>query len=582
MGKINKLPQKLVNKIAAGEVVERPASIVKELIENSLDAEADSIEIIIEKGGIKSIIIHDNGVGMSPSDAEKSFKLHTTSKIYNLKDLNRIYTLGFRGEALASIAAVSELTIFTKAKSEKGLKLTIEDSKLKNKKFQERSIGTTVKVQDIFRHLPARKKFLRTENTEYKHIVNEVTKFAIINPSIEFILNHNGKETLKLLSVASIQERITQIYPNFTKENLIKFNYEDPEFKIDAILVHPRNLGKNRYRQFIYVNNRAIVERSLSKAVREGYATTIPKDKHPAFFININIDVSKIDVNIHPRKQEIKIDNISKLYGILKGGIRNTLSKNSQNELKQKIHTKTLKHKAKKEAPIKQYSVPKTPKRDSSSRSNRKKVIKESVGFTKSLLTKSDKDRNYFQIFNTYIILEKEQEIHIIDQHAADERINYEKILTKFEKGELVTKQDLLLPISIDLSHEEIETLKPKLSQISKLGLDIDIFGSKTIKVNSVPQFARDVNYKELIFEIIEKINNIENQTDIEELVHKLTSSIACHTSIRAGRKMHPAEITKLIDDLFECKQPFSCPHGRPIIWTITKKELEKKFNRIK
>lgn len=602
MNDIKLLPQNLVNKIAAGEVIDRPSSVVKELIENSIDAQAKNITANITQGGIESIQIIDDGIGMTRENARKSYELHTTSKIDSLDDLNKIFTFGFRGEALASICAISEVTIQTQPEQNQGTQLTIENSTPTDEKGINKNTGTTITVKDIFRHLPARKKFLKSPSTEFRHIVNEFTKFAIAYPNIQFILTHNSKEVYKLSSTEDSLTRINQLFQNFSETNLIPINYESHEFSIHGLVLHPNSVTNDSTKQYLFLNSRYIQERSLSKAAKLGYSTSIPHDKQPVYFINIQIDPNFIDVNIHPRKLEVKISNVDKIFYALKNCINSSIETNAQEELIQKFSSFG-------DIPRKtEYAI----KADPSATSLREKVlnyqpksntlqgksivghqqvsqptfntVKNALSFTENLLhqTNNQEDHKFFQIFDTYIVIEHSDRLEIIDQHAADERVNFEKITKKINLGEMVEKQNLLLPITIKIgSHQDFELLIENIEELSKFGIEITEFGKDLIKIDALPIFAREVNHNELIHEIIEDLKEIGTDKSID-FKTKIAASVACHNSIRAGRPVHKEEIKKLITDLFECELPQSCPHGRPIIWTLKKYELEKQFKRIK
>lgn len=604
MNKIQELPEKLINKIAAGEVIDKPASVVKELVENSIDAKSTEIIIKIEEGGKKSIEIIDNGIGMDEDDIQLCFKLHTTSKLTTLEDLNNIFTLGFRGEALSSICSVSEVSIHSKNTTDNPTRIIVENSELIKTDHPARKQGTTIKVQDIFRHLPARKKFLKTDNTEYRHILVEINKFAIIYPQISFKLFHNEKEVLSVRKTESQKQRICELYKNISDENLIETNFDGPRFKLNGFIIHPNQLSRDRGKQFLYLNNRSIQERSLFKAIKDGYSSLIPPDRQPGFFINITIDPQEIDVNIHPRKLEVKISNINEVYSALKRTIDSSLTNMSQSELRNKIdsfkkdyasnsqnqtsteytHAKTFNPPKVEERPT--FTSPKAQtgfKYNLNQLKPKKTAINESISFTESLLasTETASSFKYFQVFDTYIFLQKDNQLQIIDQHAADERINYERILKKIEEGELIQRKDLLIPIEVDLSLEEISLIEPYLEELSKLGIDIDIFSETSIKINSLPEFAREVKHKDLLIEVIETIRE-EGKGDFAKTKHKLAASLACHGSIRAGKKLSEIEISKIIEDLFKCDKPYSCPHGRPIIWSLPRYEIEKQFERVK
>ncbi len=598
--KIKKLPDNLIKKIAAGEVVERPASVIKELIENSIDAQATQIDVNLQDGGIKSIEIRDNGTGMSPSDAKQAYQLHTTSKISSLEDLESIYTFGFRGEAIASICSICELEIHTKHKNSDPLRLVIENSQIILEDIQPRKNGTTIKVTDIFRHVPARKKFLKTPNTEYRYCLREFINTALINPQIGFSLTHNTKNIYKLEKTSNIKKRFCEIFTKFNEEDLIDAKYDSPDFKIEGLLLHPSKASKDKNKQFVFLNSRYVNSYLISRAVKDGYFTLIPENLNPAFLLNVKINPKEIDVNIHPRKLEVKINKEQELFRSVRTMVKDTLEKKSQREIKQKFNLDTP------EAYTQQKRITLQPTSKGSARPPsvsrpEPNTIQNSLTFSKTLLknnnkTQSNLDKTIeknenrveqkeqflfkaFQIFDTYIVIEENEKLEIIDQHAAHERITYERILNSINTSQILEKQDLLIPIVLELPVEEMEVIKDKIPLIQQIGMEIDMFGDKMIKINAIPTFASKMNYKNLIDDLLEDFREGED-AKIEKLTHKLTSTMACHSSIRAGKKMSPEEVNKLVLDLRSCTKPYSCPHGRPIIWQLKKYDIEKKFKR--
>lgn len=598
MNKIFKLPKNLINKIAAGEVVERPASVVKELIENSIDAGANDITVNIEEGGKKLITIIDNGEGMSEEDALNCFTLHTTSKIINESDLEKIITYGFRGEALASICSISETTIHTFNKQSKPIKLIVENSRLIDKEYSPRIEGTTIIIKDIFRHLPARKKFLKTDSTEYRHCYFEINKIALSKPHIRIKLSHNNKLIFDLQKTNSIKERILTLYKDLNPEVLFDLNISSPSINIDGYIVHPSKLSSDNNKQYLFLNGRYVIDRTLNKAIKDGYGTTISREKQPAFFLNITLDPKTVDVNIHPRKLEVKIDNIQNLYQTLKYSVEKKLTTQLKSELNNKIYEFTN------TSNTINYSEPKTnstnillknnikdsftpAKYESTSRSFSKPNINQAIKFSKVLLSEEFKEESndqlkFFQIFDTYLILEKKDKLLFIDQHAAHERINYEKFLKELKENKSVQTQSLLIPIEVNLEEDMIIKMENKKQQIFKnTGIDFEIKAPNKITIKSQPSSLNSINFKNLINEIMTSIDD-KDIPETEEYNHKLAAILACHNSIRAGRKMYTEEAVQLINDLFKCNNPYSCPHGRPVIWELSKYEIETKFERKK
>jgi DNA mismatch repair protein MutL len=592
MDKILKLPKNLISKIAAGEVVERPASVVKELVENSIDAGANEISVYIEDGGKKSISVIDNGEGMSENDALNSFQLHTTSKIKSEADLESIMTFGFRGEALASVSAISEVTIHTYNPESKPTKIIVENSNLISNEPIPRSQGTSISVKDIFRHLPARKKFLKTNTTEYRHIYFELTKFALSKPDLRLKFFHNEKLIFDLQKKENLSGRIVELFKDLKPEDLIEFNTNSNGIKVSGFIPHPSKLSTENNRQYLFLNGRYVIDRTLNRAVKDGYGTTVSREKQPAYFLNIELDPRTIDINIHPRKLEVKIDNIQTLYQTIRFGLDNLLSKYLKNELQERVSSFSGYKQINKPDIysnntntnyVVQNRTVKISEPTNSVRYTSKPNIPGAIEFSRSLLQFSNSEEslgNYLQIFDTYIILEKENKLLFIDQHAAHERINYEKFLNRFKTGEGIERQSLLLPIELTLNEDIIEKLNANYELIkSKTGIEFKQISENKIEINTQPLTLNPINFTVLINEIINSIENCK-EVESEDFKHKLAAVLACHNSIRAGRKMEKTEISQLINDLFKCEHPYSCPHGRPIIWELDKSEIEIKFER--
>lgn len=584
MSKIISLDDTTIKKIAAGEVVERPASVVKELIENSLDAGADKITVEISKGGIENIKIIDNGVGMNREDLLLSFRIHTTSKIQKIEDLEKLTTFGFRGEALASIASVSQ-TIIHSSNNIDSNEVIVENGEMVQIKAKPRSQGTTITILDIFRHLPARKKFLKSESTEFRNIYNEVLKVAIAYPEVEITMIHNNKTILNLPKTNSAPVRITQIFKNIDQADLIEIKFESPIANIHGYILSPAKITIDRTKQFLFLNKRYIQEKSIFKAIKDGYGTTISREEQPVFFLNIEINPSKIDINIHPRKLEAKIDRINELFPILVKAIHNQLNSHTHALLETKLNNfsggylQTNKDTTPNKTPYIQHS------RENYSNTNFKTTSNNYESNTtfnflthEANLNKFSESEAYpiYQIFQTYIVVEKEQGLEFIDQHAADERINFEKIMKKIDEGKIIESKPLLIPIILDLDSSRYSLFEEEPELLNKFGFEVDLLGFSKLRINSIPEFSREIKYSDFIDEIINKIERSEKS----KILESIAASVACHTSIRAGRKLSISEMNKLVEDLHNCETPFSCPHGRPIIWSLSKYELEKKFER--
>lgn len=576
---INILSSETVAKIAAGEVVERPASVVKELIENSIDAGSTQIHVVIRKSGLELIEVSDNGSGMSREDASLAFEQHTTSKIKNDGDLKNIITLGFRGEALSSIAAVADIELNTNNGQEQ-TKVNIENQ-IKKTDNTVTEAGTTIKVKNLFKRVPARKKFLRSETTEFKHISDIFIQHALAQPQIHFKLTHNNKEIYNLPQANDLKTRIFDIWGNRIADKLFNVFFDGPTLKIQGMVGLPEIVRKDRSMQYILLNNRPIRSELIAKSVNDAFHATKAASFQPIFFINLSANPQSIDVNVHPRKLEAKFSNTQEIFISVKRATQSALEQILQKNVKQIFDNKITSPSFVRE-PMTNYVKPQTAQSAIHPRS--KNLVSKSMDFSKELLQPSliqkefqTTDLRSAQFFNTFIIVEKDDKLLFIDQHAADERINYEAIMNLIEKQQKIPVQALLVPDVIELSPAEYELIKANLSLFTQAGLELEPFGNKTLKINAIPNILDNFKFEAFIREILEReVLDFDNT----EILHQIVASMACHGSIRAGKVLQPLEIRQMINQLFECKKPYSCPHGRPIMWEMSKYEIEKKFKR--
>jgi len=603
--KIHTLPKDLINKIAAGEVIERPSSIVKELVENSIDAGANNISISLEKSGLESITISDNGFGMNKFEVEESFKQHTTSKIKSYEDLFNITTLGFRGEALASISSIAKVSVHTFNGIDTPVNYTIFDKEISNRIGQGRNIGTTMVVSNIFQNIPVRRKFLKSEDTEYKYIVETFINIALSKPNINFTLIKNGRVIYKLRESEKLKIRILDIFKSIKSEDLIQISFENGTMQINGLLGHPKVAKAIHPYQYLFINSRFIKNPLINKAIREGYTTSIMNGTDPFYFLFFNIKPSELDVNVHPRKLEVRFNNPNMIFSNTKYSISKTLESFSKDKFQG--YFKQEQHKTKQDdmfiEPTKNNSNTSIwqPIRGGGNISNTLRRtdnnhdIKASLNFSKTLIentkaisqdlliTKPDElIQNFLQIFNTYIVIEKDGKILMIDQHAAHERINFEKLIAIVNNDKSITSQSLLLPINISIDKLTKEKLFTNKDFLNKLGFYFNL-NEDIITINEIPNILPIDRIEEIFQNILEELETTEGQgSNSWELVqNKIIATMACHSSIRAGQKLDRYVISQLIKDLFNCKLPYSCPHGRPFYIEIPQNELEKQFKRI-
>jgi len=588
---IKKLDQDLINKIAAGEVVERPASVVKELMENSIDAGADQTNLEIKNGGSDLIMLQDNGSGMSKEDAKLAIERHATSKIFSLEDLFNIRTLGFRGEALASISAVSQFTLETKTKdSAEGTKLSIVNGKLSIVSYGCPE-GTKITIKDLFYNVPARKKFLKSATTEYNHILELLTQFALINPQISFKLTHNNKLILNLPKTDKWLTRLKQVLGTDIANYLIPVAAKGT-VAISGFIGKPQIARNNRKAQFIFINKRIVSDFLITKAVKEGYSTLIPKELYPTFVLNIELPPDLVDVNVHPRKAEVKFKNTQEIYLSVLQAVQKSLTNNIDQEIILGDQRAVKKFTLKTEPSFRSYQPKISYQSSFKSIKPEASKINQALKFSKEILQadfieqknqeKVGDWRLLGQIHNAYLLVEAPQGILIIDQHAAAERILYEKFKKQFG-SQKIKSQKLLLPLTLELSAKEVEILNQSLEFLSNLGFDIEIFGNNSFIVNAVPQDLDKLDIKTTILGIISDLeDNDFNQTkSIDEKKDLVIKYAACRTAIKFNDKITSQEQIKLLEDILTIMDKINtCPHGRPFIMELTLDQLAKNFKR--
>ncbi|WP_434796174.1 DNA mismatch repair endonuclease MutL [Terrisporobacter vanillatitrophus] len=669
--KINILDDITINKIAAGEVVERPSSVTKELIENSIDANSTQIVIDIIDGGKKQIRITDNGSGILSSEVDKSFLRHATSKIKEIDDLYDLYSLGFRGEALASIASVSRLEMITKTKEEPiGTKVILEGGKEILKEPVGTKNGTTIIIKDLFFNTPARQKFLKSTHAETINISDLINKLAIGNTHIQFKYINNGKLMLNTPGDGKLLSVIRSIYGKEIVENLIEIDEKGECCSISGYIGNNNIYRSNKNLQHIYINNRFVKSKIILDAINEAYKSIIPINKHGVCFLNIDINPSKIDVNIHPTKMEIKFENDKDLYieirDLLKRKLLNTaligkyesydrrpiVSENKEAYLEKKEESlnTVISNKINKTTPIEALDASNSfmSLEDALNKENNKKDHRESLNNankeeTSNIASKKqdlqeniklqpleNKKNEYFihgnidlsksftfdeleslsnvdnkindveiikeentinnenrfsitdfkvvgSILNTYIVLEKNNSMYLLDQHAAHEKVLYEEYMKKF-KSHKIDMQMLLDPIVIEISNVDMLKVESNLDLFLNFGFEIELFGNNHIMIRGVPTIFGNPESEKFILQIIDNIEDLKNSYDLKG---DKFASMACRAAIKANDKIHTMEMKKLLSQMELCENPFTCPHGRPTIVEISKKEIEKMFKRI-
>lgn len=606
---IQLLPDSVANQIAAGEVVQRPASVVKELMENSIDAQATSIQVLIRDGGKAMIQVIDDGCGMSETDARLCFERHATSKIREANDLFAISTMGFRGEALASIAAVAEVELKTrKPQAQVGTCIKIAGSEVVEHEAESCPVGTSISVKNLFFNVPARRKFLKSSSLELKHIISEFQRVALANPQVAFALSHNGADVYKL-PVSNIKQRILHLMGKSLSQHLIDINTQTSVIKISGFLGTPSSGKKSPGEQFFFVNNRFMKNPYLHKAVLKSYEKLIPADTIPPYFIYFDIDPASIDVNIHPTKTEIKFEDERLIWQILNAGVREALGKfavvpSIDFETEMVIDIPFFP----KSAPVSPPEIEINPDfnpfdKDYVSRSSYQNMGRNSAkgwqnmyeqqkgsGFeqkdeepTPSLFDDSEKtpfvpkaSQRFFQLKNRYILSSVKSGLMIIDQKRAHERILFESYLQNLSAGPTSSQQELF-PQSIELNPGDFTLLMDLVDDLSTLGIGISFLGQQTIAINSLPSSIKSPNPEKLIHEFIAafKENTSNPNYDLNE---RVAVSLAVASSIPYNRQLEPIEMQDLVDKLFACQHPNVSPEGKPTISIVSIDEIEKRF----
>ena len=677
MGSIILLDEHTINKIAAGEVVDRPASIVKELVENSIDAGATNISVEIKNGGIKYIKIVDNGIGFESDDIEMAFERHATSKIRKEEDLLKITSMGFRGEALASIASISRVSLITRNKKENvGTKALVESGKILSIEQIASNIGTKTEIKDVFYNVPARFKFLKKDYTEAGYVEDVITRTALANPQISFKYINNNKTIIQTSGSNDLKNTIYELFGKEIYENVIPVEYEYENMKIKGMIGLSNISRSTRMHQFTFLNSRYIKDKIINSAIDKAYSEKLGINKFAFAVINININPINIDVNVHPAKLEVKFDNESQVFNCVYYGIKTALENNNKQTnpfaiaaLKEnvdlKINKENIEIKEINQLNSKKFdfnlaepkkenyslnSIPKIEKNNSQKienlnnlqennletieeeyfnnleKSEQKidEIVKdfnidkeeivtgfvESVNKTEEIIDNIDNkvddienknninsfNNNFYeeqeiknqkdeikykyigQVFETYIIIQIDEKMYIIDQHAAHERLLYEQIKENYYSKDKQT-QMMLIPILVELTSKEINIVMQNIEMFEKSGFIIEEFGENTIKISGVPNIGYDIDFKSMFIDIIDELLGA-TKTEKKDKEFRFIATLACKAAVKGNMKLTYQEQISLIDDMINLENPFTCPHGRPTAYEISKYEIERKFLR--
>lgn len=576
--KIRVMSENLANKIAAGEVVEKCASVVKELVENAIDAGSTHIKVNLEDGGIKKIEVIDDGFGMDRDDARLAFARHATSKIYKDDDLYFIETLGFRGEALASIASVSEVNMLT-CSGEVGTHIHIKGGLMDIVEDAQARIGTTITITNLFYNTPARLKYLKSEVTEANNCIRYIEKLALSKPDIAFTLTNNDRVVVKSSGSGNLLKCIHEIYGLNTSSNMLEIASSSDDFEISGFVSKPSVLKKNRNHLNTIVNGRVVRNNDINRAINDAYNTYKHEGFYPVVVINIETDPTLVDVNIHPTKQDIKIskiENLEKLlYNIIKKAlydnllVPNALVDESLNNVKDDFDESRYVVENSNNTTIIQTKLDFATPKDS-----------EDISAEKNTELKTLNLYPIGQVHGTYIIAEDEDAMYILDQHAAHERVNYEMIKKKFHDSE-VTITDMLVPLSIELSTSDFNTFMENKSVLDELGFKIEEFGINTIVIKTHPTWLAKNFEGDNLRSIIDLVITSGKNFNKDRFLDSLAKMVSCKMSVKANEHLSFEEMDQLLKDLVKCDNPYNCCHGRPSIMRFSSYELEKMFKRV-
>lgn len=585
MGIIRLLPEHEVHKIAAGEVVERPASVVKELLENALDAGASSIAITIEDGGKKLIRIIDNGCGMAPDDAHSCLKNHATSKINSVEDLETVTTFGFRGEALASIASVSRLTLKTREKSsDTGIQLVVEAGAVVSENIIACPVGTDITVEELFFNVPARQKFLKKDDTEWRAIQQLITTGALQHQACSFSVYNGTHQSIHAPAVKTPLERMAQLLGTDLARDLITCNtsYDGFDLSIEGIIARPTRHRYDKNQLFAFVNRRPIKNHKLIQALIKGYNNILPVGQNPIAALFITIDPREVDINIHPRKEEVRFAHPVT--------VERAISEMVEKALNIKVNQSF------EFAPARPWSPPTPPSHTSYTQQDTQptqvtnqpdffvQTLQPAATPTQAFQADIAPQTNTYQLFgqllNTYIVIESEDCMVLIDQHAAHERVLYELFGSRFNEQ---ASTQLIFPIIINLTHDESILLNSHLSAFHDYGIDIEAFGSHAFTIRSIPVYLKNAPFEVIIKTFLSWIDEerpISTDDFAQLLNEKLRALMACKAAIKAGDRLTNQEMHELINKLTACEQKTTCPHGRPTTYRLAKHDIEKIFQR--
>jgi DNA mismatch repair protein MutL len=597
VGQVQALSEDVINHIAAGEVVERPASVVKELLENALDAQARTIQVQIQGGGVERIQVDDDGVGMDAEDAVQCFTRHATSKIRTLEDLGCLRTMGFRGEALSSIAAVSQLQLLSRGHQDvAGTRVTLAGGVLTAVEACGTPPGTSIQVRDLFYNTPARRKFLKSPATEASQIAYCFTNLALTAPTVHMTLSMNGRMHTQALPTTDLRERVEMVFGQGLQEHLLAVAYADESLQVRGFIAKPTFHRATRRQQCFFVNDRPVQNRALSHALYETYRTLLPRERHPVAFLFLTMSPRDVDVNVHPAKLEVRFRQERHVYDLLRRLLRQHVQASLESPVRSwspSFSAPSTLSEPERAVPLMWQAMP-TPATYGSQASPQEEVpaapeAVRQLGFHAGYPIEGRtilEGQPLGQLHETYILMQYPGGIFIVDQHAAHERVVYERLRARFEPGER-DMQRLLFPVTLELQGSDAHWLATCIPRLATLGFALEPFGGTTYRLHSVPALLAERDATAALMDILEVLRSPDADDleagglgDIPQVLDRILTVMACHGAIRAHQRLQDSAIRALVRDLACTAMPFTCPHGRPVLLNVALSDIEKKFLR--
>lgn len=575
-GKIRVLPAEVVSRIAAGEVVERPAAVVKELIDNSLDAGSTRVTVDIMDGGRRLIRVSDDGEGMTSADASLAFQRHATSKLRSEHDLSTIRTLGFRGEALPCIASVSKVQLVTAARGEPvGVRLRMTGGALSKSEGTAAAPGTQIEVEDLFFNTPARKKFLKTTTTEFSHICQVVQQAALAWPGTHFRLTHNGNKVADYPAVSSRRDRMLQVYGLRFVQQSVSVSGERAGVRVEGLTIQPMHTRAGRSPQELFVNRRGVKNPAVTHAVYDAYGAYLAKGQHPQFVLFVDVDSERVDVNVHPTKREVRFADPDLVFQAVRTAIRTAIGAEAKPDSGIRYASLVTRE------PVQAQPAPEV---------GRQSTLMGIAGDAQpaggmarepeqSYLASAHDIVPMGQIGRIYLVAQVGSELHVIDQHTAHERVLFER-LCRARLGRDLPSQPLLIPETVEVPAQHAVLLQRHLPELEQAGLKIEPFGANTFVIRAVPALLKPLDYAALVLDLVDDLSQWNQTSPLETRLRSVMASLACHGAVRAGRAMELPEIKRLVEEWVQEGLPPTCPHGRRTALRLPEDELARMFGR--